>query len=101
MGVKDDRAERLKAIREALGLTQPEFAARLNVVATALGLEADYTQLNISQRETARLELDAEDYAIVSALDPTKWTWEWLAFGRKLIRGTRAGGRSGKTGTDD
>jgi transcriptional regulator with XRE-family HTH domain len=89
MGVRAERAARFKSVRVALDLTQPEFAARLNAIATALGLEADYTQLNVSQRETDRLELDAEDYAVVSSLDPIKFSWEWLAFGRKLTRGAK------------
>lgn len=98
MGVKEDRADRLKAIRETLELTQPEFATRLNAVASALGLDADYTQLNVSQRETARLELDAEDYAVVSSLDPQRWSWEWLAFGRKLTRGAKLAQAASKAG---
>lgn len=101
MGASAERADRFRQIREALDITQPQFAERLNAIALQLGLDADYTQLNISQRETARLELDAEDYAVVSSIDPLKWSWEWLAFGRKLIRGTKAGGgRVAKTGTD-
>jgi transcriptional regulator with XRE-family HTH domain len=100
MGASADRAVRFRQIRDALGTTQPEFAERLNEVARQLGLDPDYTQLNISQRETGRLELDAEDYAVLSSIDPLKWSWEWLAFGRKLTRGTKVAGRAARTGTD-
>lgn len=94
------RGVRLQEIRKALKLTQPEFAERLTEMAEKLGLDTTYTGLGVSQRETGRRALDIEDYAVVSSLDPLKWSWEWLAFGRKLIRGTRAGGRAARTGTD-
>lgn len=67
-------------------MTQPEFAARLNAAANELGLSelATYSQLGVSQRETARLALDIEDYVIISHVDPHHRTILWLAFGREI-----------------
>jgi hypothetical protein len=95
-----ERGKRLGEVREALDLTQPEFAVLLTKTAEKLGLSVTYSGLGVSQRETGRREMDAEDYAVVSSIDPVKWPWEWLAFGRKLTRGTRVGGRVVKTGTE-
>lgn len=78
------RAQRFKDIRTALDMTQPEFAERLNAAARELGLEPDYTQLNVSQRETGRQYLDIEDYAVASHIDPQHRSIFWLAFGREI-----------------
>jgi hypothetical protein len=94
------RGARLREVREAMGLTQREFAERLNAVAKALDLPVRYEMYDVSVREIGRRSLDPEDYAIVSSIDPLKWSWEWLAFGRKLTRGTKVGGRAVRTGTD-
>jgi transcriptional regulator with XRE-family HTH domain len=77
-----DRAARVREIRAALGVTQPEFADRLNAAAAELGLDARYTPLSISQRETDRLALDIEDYVILTHVDPDHRSIAWLAFGR-------------------
>jgi transcriptional regulator with XRE-family HTH domain len=82
VGVSAERAQRVRQIREAMGLTQPEFAARLNAAAAELGLDPDYTQLNVSQRETDRLTLDIEDYLILTRVDPHRRPLVWLALGR-------------------
>lgn len=84
MSVRVERADRVKAIRAAMGLTQPEFAERLNAVAAALKLDVRYSQLSVSQRETGRLALDIEDYAVLSYADPERRSANWLAFGREL-----------------
>jgi transcriptional regulator with XRE-family HTH domain len=83
-GANAERALRVKVIRDALGMTQPEFAAKLNAAALELGLEARYTQLNVSQRETDRLALDIEDYVILAHVDPHHRSILWLAFGREV-----------------
>jgi hypothetical protein len=98
---KLERGRRLRTIRDALGETQPLFAERLTKLARQLGLDhVSYDVGDITTRENGRRDLDAEDYAVVSSIDPVKWTWEWLAFGRKLTRGTRVGGKAVRTGTD-
>jgi hypothetical protein len=94
------RGQRLRTVREALGQTQTQFAELLTRTAAQLGIDARYVVGDVSARETGRKALDVEDYAIVSALDPQRWSWEWLAFGRKLTKGTKVGGRVAKTGTD-
>jgi transcriptional regulator with XRE-family HTH domain len=99
MGASADRAVRFRQIRDALGTTQREFAERLNAVAKALDLPCA-TRCMTSRREIGRRSLDAEDYAVLSSIDPLKWSWEWLAFGRKLTRGTKVAGRAARTGTD-
>lgn len=80
------RAARFAEVREAMGLTQQGMADRLNAIAAQLQLPVRYTALSISQRETLRLRLDEEDYAVVSSLPEGKgrWTWAWLAFGHEL-----------------
>jgi hypothetical protein len=84
MGSTEARADRVKEIRAALGITQPQFADLLNATALELGLETGYTPLNVSQRETARLELDVEDYVVLTKVDPHHRGLLWLAFGREL-----------------
>ncbi len=93
------RGLRLREIREEMELTQREFAERLNAIAKALDLPTRYEMYDVSVREIGRRALDAEDYAIVSSIDPRKWSADWLAFGRDLKRGTKAGGHAAKTGT--
>lgn len=79
-----DRGARLREIREALEMTQREFAAHLTGIALALGLSVRYEMYDVSVREIGRRALDAEDYAILSFVDPKRWTWHWLAFGEEL-----------------
>lgn len=85
------RADRIAEVRKALGLTQQGMADRLNAVAAQLDLPTHYTALSVSQRETGRLRLDEEDYAVISAVPEGegRWSWSWLAFGRELPATTR------------
>lgn len=92
---KIERAQRFRAVREDLDVTQPVFAERLTSVAEALGLDGvSYDVGDITKRETARKALEIEDYMIISALNPQRWPVEWLAFGRKLTKGTAAVARA-------
>lgn len=86
------RGARFREMREALGLKQSEMAERLNAVAASLGLDARYDGQAVSVRETGRVGLKIEDYAIASFIDPARWSWMWLPFGRELTaakRGTK------------
>ena len=92
LGVNAERAGRVREIRDALGMTQPEFAERLNAAARELGIDVSYTQLGISQRETARLALDIEDYVTISHVDPHHRNILWLACGREIPLANRLRG---------
>lgn len=83
-GLKTGRAQRYRSVREALDLTQEEFADLLNDAARVLSLEASYRSGDISPRENGRKELEVEDYVLASYLDPGKHSWSWFAFGREL-----------------
>lgn len=80
-----ERAVRFRAIREALGVTQPVFAERLTAEAKALGfVGVSYDVGDITTRENARRTLEIEDYIVAERVDPARRSWEWLAFGRDL-----------------
>jgi hypothetical protein len=83
------RGARFRQMREALGLSQGEMAAKLNSVSATLGLDLDYDAHDISVRETGRVGLKVEDYAVASFIDPQRWSWMWLPFGRELVQAKR------------
>lgn len=99
------RGRRLRQVREALKMEQEDFAELLTSVAKQLGLGVSYKPLGISQRETGRREMDAEDYAVIERVDPAQRSSEWLAFGKDLKVGVAVGGKgrvgSGKAAAKD
>lgn len=74
-------ADRVKAVREALGLKQPEFAARLMVAARQLGVEARYDNTMVSKMELGTRYVGLLDGAVIAAVDPERRGLDWLALG--------------------
>lgn len=73
------RGTRLKAIRDALGLTQSAMVDVLNRAAEALGLEPSYRYYTVSRNESGSISFD--DAAIWLRCDPQRRGWEWFVFG--------------------
>ncbi len=88
------RGQRLRLVREALGLTQTQFAELLTRTAASLGIDVRYVVGDVSARETGRKALDVEDYILAERVDPKRRRTDWLAFGREIKVGAKlAGGR--------
>lgn len=85
-----ERGLRVRAIREARGETQTDFAIALSREAAAIGLPVRYDVVDVSKRETARKTLDAEDFALVALLDPEKRGQLWVMFGQTVKVGRDA-----------
>lgn len=78
----DSRAERVRAIRVALGDTQRQFADRMSRAAEALGFAQRYTENAVSKIEGEYRDTALEDVAVLEAIDPERRGWHWIAFGR-------------------
>lgn len=76
----DARAERLKQVREATGLTQLQFLPRLNGAASALGAK-DYSQSTLSKLETGAQDASFVDVSVFATVDPLGRGKLWLAWG--------------------
>jgi transcriptional regulator with XRE-family HTH domain len=74
------RGKLLLEIREHLGLSQFEMAARLNEQAMALRLPQSYRDYTVSRNESGTISF--EDAAVWLALDPARAIhgWEWFIF---------------------
>ena len=80
-----ERAARFRVIRDATGLTQPDFAERLTRLAAELRLEnVSYKVGDITTREKGRKDLEIEDYVLAAHVDPHHRSVLWLAFGREV-----------------
>lgn len=71
---------RLRAIREALGLTQIEFLPVLNREAEALGQRA-YSQSTLSKLESGAQAATFDDVLVFALSDPLGRGRLWLAWG--------------------
>lgn len=79
-----DRGERVRVIREALGVSQYDFSALLNESAKRLGLPEVYKFYTVSRMEAGSVSF--EDAAVCLALDPSRKAseplrWDWFVFG--------------------
>lgn len=75
------RAERVVAIREALGLDQWEFAVKANERAKALGVVARFHPSTLSRIETGNRPLTISEFVVVASLDKQGRGMDWLARG--------------------
>ncbi len=95
------RGERVKAIRDGLGLTQYEFADQLNDAAERLGLPADYRYYTVSRLESGSVGF--EDAAVCLSLDSERKNgelrWDWFVFGERRVG--RLKPRPGGAAADD
>jgi transcriptional regulator with XRE-family HTH domain len=75
------RGERLKAIRDALGLSQYDIVPLLNAAAEALGLPASYRYYTVSRNESGSISF--EDAAVWLSIAPASLpvSWEWFVLG--------------------
>ncbi len=87
-----ERGRRVRAIREALGLTQDAIVGELNDTAKRMGLPATYRYYTVSRMESGSIGF--EDAAVWIALDPEGRDWEWFVFGttRKTVLRRISGG---------
>lgn len=83
------RGDRVKAIREELGLIQEKFAAVLNDAARGLRLPAIYHTSKVSKMETGNRGVSLDDAYVVAAVDPQHRGVEWITFG---VQGVKKGG---------
>jgi transcriptional regulator with XRE-family HTH domain len=70
---------RLRAVREATGLTQLQFLPLLNEAAARLGVRA-YAQSTLSRLETGLQEATFDDVAVFASVDPERRGKLWLAW---------------------
>lgn len=80
-------SDRLKAVREATGLTQLRFLPRLNHVAVALGVR-EYSQSTLSKLESGAQAASFDDVAVFAAVDPKRRGRLWLAWGEERAEQT-------------
>lgn len=80
LSYSSDRADRLKQVRAALGLTQLEFLPVLNAAAAKVGA-GPYSQSKLSKLESGSQAADFDDIAAFAAADPLKRGKLWLAWG--------------------
>jgi transcriptional regulator with XRE-family HTH domain len=71
---------RLRAVREATGLTQLQFLPLLNSCAVDLEIKA-YSQSTLSKLETGTQAATFDDVAAFAAADPQRRGKLWLAWG--------------------
>lgn len=88
--------ERLRAVREATGLKQQDFAAAAERAARSLlGDDAPrYTQTRVSDLERGGRYVALEDIAVYASLDPDRRGKLWLAW-NELQDASMAGPRLG------
>jgi transcriptional regulator with XRE-family HTH domain len=72
--------QRLKAVREATGLTQVQFIPRLNQAAEKLGVRP-YAQSVLSRLENGGQQATFDDIAVYATVDPLHRGKLWLAWG--------------------
>ena len=79
------RNERIRSVREATGLTQLQFLARLNEASRkALGAGVrDYSQSTLSKLESGAQDAGFEDVAVFATADPLRRGKLWFAWGEK------------------
>lgn len=77
----DDRGDRARAIREALGLDQRAMAERMNELAKRLGLRlrAAYDNTVVSKIENGRRDMSVDDFIVYVRIDPEHRGADWLA----------------------
>jgi transcriptional regulator with XRE-family HTH domain len=76
----DEQAARLKAVREASGLTQLQFLAKLNGVAERLG-SRPYVQSLLSRLENGLQVPSFDDVTVYAMLDPERRGKLWVGWG--------------------
>lgn len=85
---KVKRAQRARAIRDALGIKQDEMAERLTAKAAELGFGyITYDKAKVSKSETGGREIEAEDALVWAYLDPERRGVPWLVAGLVADRG--------------
>ncbi len=75
------RGKRVRAIRDALGITGEGFADRLNDAAEQMGLSRYWTSPKITNTEKDKRDLSFEDAIAIAHLDPKPRGWMWVAWG--------------------
>jgi hypothetical protein len=74
--------DRVRAVREACGLTQPQFAALLNETAARLGMPRPrYDEAKVRNMERAPRGITFSDVTLVAFADPQHRGRSWLAWG--------------------
>lgn len=80
----DGVGARLRAVREATGLTQVQFLARLNRAAEQLGVRP-YAQSVLSRLENGLQQATFDDVAVYAAVDPLGRGKLWLGWGEEAL----------------
>jgi transcriptional regulator with XRE-family HTH domain len=77
----ESRGDRVRLVREALGLQQTEFTERLNQMAEALGIESRYDFTKVSKMEVGTRKVSLDDAIVLAELDPKRRGVRWMATG--------------------
>lgn len=86
--MSDSVGDRVRAIREARGEKQPEFAAALTAAARRLGITETYDNTMVSKMEVGRRDVGLIDAAVIASLDPSERGRSWLAWGDQAEQAT-------------
>jgi hypothetical protein len=74
--------DRVRAVREATGLTHPQFAALLNETAARLGISRPrYDETKVRNMERAARGISFDDVTLIAFADPQHRGRSWLAWG--------------------
>jgi transcriptional regulator with XRE-family HTH domain len=75
----------VRELREDMGLTGLDFAARMTIAARELELAVTYDKVKLSKIETGVRDLSLEDVAVIERVAPkNSGGWFRVAFGRDL-----------------
>ena len=74
--------DRVRAVREATGLTETQFAALLNETAARLGMSRPrYDETNVRKMESAPRRVSFDEITLIASADPQHRGRVWLAWG--------------------
>lgn len=81
----ESRGDRLRLVREALGLKQDEMALRLQAASDARGFEERYSASEVSRLEKGRSPISVDDLILYAEMDPEHRGIGWLATGTREV----------------
>jgi len=76
-----EQGERVKEIRESLGMTGDAFGERLGQLSRDAGIVAVYGKDKISRIESGRQKMSREEVLLIARLDKKQRGPDWLVFG--------------------
>jgi hypothetical protein len=75
-------SDRVRVVREATGLTPPQFAALLNETASRLGMTPPhYNETKVRKMESEHRSVSFDDVTVIAFADPQRRGRLWLGWG--------------------